>query len=81
MHGARWKVIALLVLCDVADAVLPLPYNALRFSHAGTAAAWVTSLLSAALEALWCVVIAAAYLELREIKEGAPHDRTAETFA
>lgn len=81
MQGARWKVIALLMLYILAVALLSIPAAVLRLSHAGTAAAWVTSLLSAAMGALWCVVVAASYLELRETKEGAPHDQTAETFA
>jgi hypothetical protein len=76
MRGVRWKLTGLLLLYVIALTILSVS----RSARAGPAAL-VTDLLSWAVDALWSVVIAASYLELRQVSEGAPHDQTAQMFA
>jgi hypothetical protein len=85
MHGARWRFVSLFFLYVAMGFLISLPdvvATAVRAGHTVAAAVgWVTGGLSVAVASLWSVVVVASYIELRSVKEGPPHDQTAQAFA
>jgi hypothetical protein len=85
MRGARWKFVGLLALYALATGILGLAEPVLLDTHASgataTSARWAIGVAFSALGALWYVVIAVSYLELREAHDRPQHDQTAHMFA
>lgn len=87
LRGARWKFVAIFLLFGVAEIAVSAPQLALQIGRLGPhtiamqITAWITSAASDGVSAFWAVVIAVAYEELRNVREGAPHNRLAEVFA
>jgi hypothetical protein len=88
MSGSRWRLVALSFLIKagafVADLIWPLWRAALRSSHAGAAIPagdWAIFGLGRGVDAIWAIVLAAAYLELRRAREGVVEGDVAQIFA
>jgi hypothetical protein len=87
MRGSRWRMIGLYFLYGVVVTVLSSPTALILIAtHQAVEAGWATYLgwgVAVAMEiveSIWAVILAVAYLELRRIREGAPHEQLAEIF-
>jgi len=89
MSGSRWRFVALCLLVEAGPAVVGVIWSlgrvALGSSHpaaaAITAGSWAVFALERGVDAVWAVVVAAAYLELRRAREGAVEGDVAQIFA
>lgn len=87
-EGSRWKIFALwaivqtvLQLDGLVSTGLWLFGRAHPQFESQLFLEWTNSAFSHAVDAFWWVLIAAAYLEIRRIREGASEDQVAELFA
>jgi len=88
MSGARWRVVALYVMvtaalfaCASIDGAIQRTF--LRGAPPTTSATfgWAMTAVYDCVGALWSVMAASAYLELRRVKEGEPAEEVAQVFA
>ena len=86
--GARWRVFGLIAVIGVLylallGTIMPLGIRAAASGGMvmGLALGAVQQLLNGVASAVWAAALASAFLELREIKEGAPASQLAEVFA
>jgi len=81
LRGARWKVVSLYLLYLAAYFVITLPSVLTTIARGPSGpVGWITGALADAAQSFWWVAVAASYIELREVKEGAPYDQIAEVF-
>ena len=87
MSGSRWKVLALYLLVFAIGVALSFPELGLRMAyraspHSGAyqAVLWGFSAAYEVLDAFFAVMLASSYLELRRLREGAPHEQLATVF-
>jgi hypothetical protein len=87
LRGNRWRFVALYVLYGCVLTAVTVPQNFFRAAlrHGGVdlheLAGWITTFVYDGITNIWAVVLAACYLELRRLRDGPPHDQTAEVFA
>jgi len=86
MRGSRGRILALYAVILGAEFVGGLPETVLviaqRGNHGGNLlfVSWVEGAVGDAIEAFWAVILASAYLELRLLREGPPHEQLAQVF-
>jgi hypothetical protein len=87
LRGSRWKLLAMYLLILAAETAIGFlearvrqAYRADVHNGAYLTVLWAFTALVDVFEAFWAVVLASTYLELRQLREGAPHDQVAELF-